>query len=153
MQWVQNPNQRSVGNLNNVRREVSRHFRNKKKEYLKAKIEELKTNCENKIIADLYGGINEFKKGYRPRTNIHNISIRSLTRILHADLKLHPYKMMMAQELSERDHVNRRTISAEILEQVPAAAVLSSDEAHFYTSGAVNKQNFRYWAERNLRDF
>jgi hypothetical protein len=28
-------------------------------------------------------------------------------RILHADLKLHPYKMMLAQELSGRDHANR----------------------------------------------
>jgi hypothetical protein len=29
------------------------------------------------------------------------ISSLSLRRILHADLKLHPYKMMLAQELSE----------------------------------------------------
>jgi len=58
--------------------------------------------------------------------------------------------MMLAQELSERDHASHRAISAEILEQIPAAAVLlSSDEAHFHLSGAVNKQNFRYWAERN----
>jgi len=46
------------------------------------------------------------------------ISSRSLRRILHADLNLHPYKMMLAEELSERDHANRRAISAEILEQV-----------------------------------
>jgi hypothetical protein len=38
MQWLQNPNQSNVDNLNNVRREASRHFRKKKKEYLKAKI-------------------------------------------------------------------------------------------------------------------
>ena len=37
MQWVQDPGQRNVDNLNNVRRE-DRHFRNKKKAYLKAKI-------------------------------------------------------------------------------------------------------------------
>ena len=43
MQWVQDPSQNNVDNLNNVRREASRHFRNKKKEYLKAKIEELET--------------------------------------------------------------------------------------------------------------
>jgi len=35
MQWVQNSSQSNVDNLNNVRREASRHFRNKKKEYLK----------------------------------------------------------------------------------------------------------------------
>ena len=33
-----------LDNLSNVRREASRHFRNKKKAYLKAKIEELETN-------------------------------------------------------------------------------------------------------------
>jgi len=36
MQWVQDPSQSNLDNLNNVRREASRHFRNKKKEYLKA---------------------------------------------------------------------------------------------------------------------
>ena len=48
--------------------------------------------------------------------------------------------MMLAQELSERDHVNSRAISAEILEQVPAAAVLlSGDKAHCHISGAFKK--------------
>ena len=42
MQWVQNPNQSNVDNLNNVIREASRYFRNTKKKYLKAKIEELR---------------------------------------------------------------------------------------------------------------
>jgi len=30
MQWLQNPSQINVDNLNNVRREARRHFRNKK---------------------------------------------------------------------------------------------------------------------------
>jgi hypothetical protein len=46
--------QNNIDNLNNVRLEASRHFRNKKKEYLKAKIDELVTNSENKNIKDLY---------------------------------------------------------------------------------------------------
>ena len=37
---------------------------------MKAKIEELETNSEIKSIRDLYRGINDFKKGYQPRTNI-----------------------------------------------------------------------------------
>ena len=36
--------QSNVDILNNVRREVSRNFRDKKKAYLRAKIEELETN-------------------------------------------------------------------------------------------------------------
>jgi hypothetical protein len=67
---LQNPNQSNVDNLNNVRREASRHFRNKKKEYLKAKVNELETNAKNKNIRDLYRGINDFKKGYQPRNNV-----------------------------------------------------------------------------------
>jgi len=37
MQWLEHPNQRNVYNLKNVRREASRGFTNKKKEYLKTK--------------------------------------------------------------------------------------------------------------------
>jgi hypothetical protein len=63
MRWLQNPNQGNVDNLNNVRREASRHFRNKKKEYLKAKIYELQTNSKNKNLRDLYRGISDLKEG------------------------------------------------------------------------------------------
>jgi len=41
MQWAQDTSQINVDNRNNVRREASRNFRNKKKAYVKAKIEEL----------------------------------------------------------------------------------------------------------------
>jgi hypothetical protein len=37
MQRLQDPNQSNAGNLNNITREASRHFRNKKGEYLKGK--------------------------------------------------------------------------------------------------------------------
>jgi hypothetical protein len=57
-------------NLNNVRREASRHFRNKNREYLKDKINELAMNSKNKNIRDLYRRINEFKRGYQPRNNL-----------------------------------------------------------------------------------
>jgi len=67
MQWIQNPSQNNVDNLNNVKREVRRHFRNKKKAYMRAKIEELQTNSKIKNIRDLYRGISDFKKGYQPR--------------------------------------------------------------------------------------
>jgi hypothetical protein len=55
-------------NLNNIRCETSRHFRNKKREYMEDKIDELATNSKNK--RDLYRGINEFKKGYQPRSDL-----------------------------------------------------------------------------------
>jgi len=35
MQWIQDPSQSNVDTMNKVRREVSRHFRDKKKGYLR----------------------------------------------------------------------------------------------------------------------
>jgi hypothetical protein len=69
-QWLQDPSEANEGNLNDIRREASRHLGNKKREYLKDKINELESNSRNKNIRDLYRGINEFKKGYQPRTNL-----------------------------------------------------------------------------------
>jgi hypothetical protein len=57
-------------NLTNVRREARRHFRNKRREYFKDKINEIVLNSKNKNIRDLYRGITEFKKGYQPKTNL-----------------------------------------------------------------------------------
>jgi len=70
MKWIQDPSQSNLDSLNNVRREVSRHFRNRKRAYLRAEIEELETNSRIQNIRDLYRGINDFKKGYPPRCNI-----------------------------------------------------------------------------------
>jgi hypothetical protein len=67
---LQNPSQINGDNLKNLRRETNRTFKNKKREYLKGKINELQTNNKNKNIRDLYRSINEFKKGYQPRINI-----------------------------------------------------------------------------------
>jgi len=55
MQWVQNPSQSNVVNLNQVRRDVSRHFRNKKKAYLRAKIEELELTVRSKTLGTCIG--------------------------------------------------------------------------------------------------
>jgi len=45
-------------------------FRNKKKAYLRSKIEELETDSKIQNIRVFYRGINDFKKGYQPRFNI-----------------------------------------------------------------------------------
>jgi hypothetical protein len=57
-------------NVNNKVREASRHFRNKKREYLKDEINGLATNNKNKNTRDLNKEINEFKKGYQPSSNL-----------------------------------------------------------------------------------
>jgi hypothetical protein len=73
-------------NLSNVRWEASGHFRNKRREYLKEKINELESNSKNKNIRDPYRGINEFKKGYQPRTN--------LVKGERGDLLMDPHKIL-----------------------------------------------------------
>jgi len=54
MQWLQDPNKSNVYNLNNVRREGSRHLRSKTKKYLKPKTDDFETNSKTKNIRDLY---------------------------------------------------------------------------------------------------
>jgi hypothetical protein len=70
LQCLQDSIEINGDNLDNVRREASRYFRNKKREYLKNKFNELATNSKNKSIRELHRGINEFKKGYQPRNNL-----------------------------------------------------------------------------------
>jgi hypothetical protein len=70
LQWLWDPSEVNGHNLNNISCEASRHFRNKKREYLKDKINELATDSKNKNIRDLYRGINEFKRGYQLRSNL-----------------------------------------------------------------------------------
>jgi hypothetical protein len=70
LQWLQDPSEINGDNLNNVRREASRHFRNKRREYLRDKIDELATNSKNKNIRDLHRGIIGFKRSYQLRNNL-----------------------------------------------------------------------------------
>ena len=82
------------------------------------------------------------------------ISDRSLRRILHQDLHMHPYKIQIVQALNPNDSVIRRDFCENILQLFEDNPRLihnlwMSDEAHFHMSGYVNKQNYRYWAEAN----
>jgi hypothetical protein len=70
LQWLQDPSEINEDNLNNVRHDDSRFFRNKKREYLNDKINELALKSKNKNIRDLYRGINEFQRHYQPRSNL-----------------------------------------------------------------------------------
>jgi hypothetical protein len=47
--------QKNCDNLNNMRHKASKYSRNKKRQHLKDKINNLKTNCINKNIRNLYG--------------------------------------------------------------------------------------------------
>jgi hypothetical protein len=59
----------NVHSLKILRHAVGRNFRNKQKEYLKAKIDERETRCKTKNIRDLCRSISDFQNGSQPRTN------------------------------------------------------------------------------------
>jgi hypothetical protein len=63
MQWVQNPIQSNVCNLNNVRHKAGRLFKSKEKTYWKFKFDELETNSTLKNIRDMCKCINDFRIG------------------------------------------------------------------------------------------
>ena len=86
MQWIHDPSQSNVDNLHHIRCDASRHFRNKKKAYLKAKIEELETNSKIKNIRDLHRGISDFKKVCQPRSNIVKDNTGDLVAYTHSIL-------------------------------------------------------------------
>jgi hypothetical protein len=70
LQWLQDPSEANEDNLIHVRWEARRHIRNKKREYLKDKIDKFESNSKNKNIRDLYRCISEFKNGYQPKSNL-----------------------------------------------------------------------------------
>jgi len=56
MQWMQDPSQSNVDILNTVRREVSRHFRDKKKRHIgELKLRNLKLTVRSKTLGTCIG--------------------------------------------------------------------------------------------------
>lgn len=93
------------------------------------------------------------RRSTRRRAATLGLSRRSLQRILHSELKFHPYKIMITQKLYERDYEQRRRFCERMLDVLHSEDVvlIMSDEAHFHLDGYVNKQNCRYWAAENPR--
>lgn len=76
-----------------------------------------------------------------PKTIVHEI--------LQEDLKFHPFKIQLVQELKENDFNLRKNFCETMLERFRTVnCIFWSDEAHFHLNGHVNKQNCRYWAPR-----
>jgi hypothetical protein len=66
---LQDPSEGNEGNRGDVLQEASRHFRNKKREYLKEKINELESNSKIKNIRDCI----------RAQTNLRRVMNLELT--------------------------------------------------------------------------
>jgi len=123
MQWIQDPSQSNVDILNNVRRQVSRHFRDKKKAYLRDKIEEFETNTKIQNIMDLYRGINYFKKGYQPKFNTVKVEKRDLVAASHSIVaRWRKYFSQLFNVHGVKDVRQAEIHTAELLEPDPSAA-------------------------------
>ena len=70
------------------------------------------------------------------------LSDRSVRRILHRDVRMHRYNIVMAQKLKGSDFENCTKLCRDLLNVRVTDVVFFSDEAHFHLSGTVNKQNF-----------
>ena len=93
---------------------------------------------------------NDKNLSIRKRASALNLDKSSLLRILHKDLKLHPYKIQLVQELKPQDAGQRLTFVNQAIERFSSFDnILFSDEAHFHLNGYVNRQNCRYWSATN----
>lgn len=90
----------------------------------------------------------------RHRSQQVGLTYSTTQRILTKDLKLHPYKLQITQELKPRDHQQRRVFAEWIREQGVnfSMKIIFSDEAHFHVGGFVNKHNCRIWGLENPRE-
>ena len=79
------------------------------------------------------------RRSVRRNSAATGLSDRSVRRILHKDLNFHSYKIVIVQELSDRDMANHRISSEQLLEILNdddvISTVLMTDEAHFHLSG------------------
>jgi hypothetical protein len=63
IQWIQDPSQSNVDNLNSFMRDASRHFRNKKKAYLKPKLRNGKLTVRSTISGTCIGVLMTSRRG------------------------------------------------------------------------------------------
>lgn len=79
-----------------------------------------------------------------------NVSVTTAWKILNKDLKLHPYKIQVAQQLTPASVEKRLHFAQDVCEMIDngemdASKIIFSDEAHFWLDGYVNRQNYRIW--------
>jgi len=135
IQWIRDPSQSNVDILNNVRREVSRYFRDKKKAYLRAKIEELETNSKIQNIRD-------FKEGYQPRCNIVKDEKVDLVAVSHSIVaRWRKYFSQLFNVHGVKDVRQAEIHTAEPLVPDPSAAVveLAIDKLKSHKSPGIDE--------------
>ncbi|KAJ4430139.1 hypothetical protein ANN_22349 [Periplaneta americana] len=144
LKLLQDPVEEKRDNYFNERREASRTLRNKKRGYLKEKLNEVETNSKNKNIRDLYKGIKEFKNGYQPRVNV----IKDENGDLLADSPsiLNRWKNYFAQLLNvhrpnrnDRDEIEIQTAEPFIPEPTLSEVEIAIENLKKYKSPGIDQ--------------
>ncbi|PNF29495.1 hypothetical protein B7P43_G04553 [Cryptotermes secundus] len=131
LQWLQDPTEIHRDNLNNIKRETSRHFRYKKREYVKDKIDALAMNSKNKNIRDLYRGTNDFKRGYQPSSN--------LVKDENGDLLADSHNILNRWRNYFSQLLNVHRVSAVRQTEMHTAEPLVPEPTHFEVESAIAK--------------
>lgn len=79
-----------------------------------------------------------------------NVSQSTAMKILREDLVCFPYKIQVAQQLTDAAVAKRFDFACEVCQQIDDNSIdikkiIFTDEAHFWLDGYVNRQNFRIW--------
>jgi len=141
MQWLQDP-KRSIVNLSSVRRGANKHFRNKKKEYLKAEADDLKLMVRPKNIRELFRGISDFKKGYQRRTNIVKNEEGDLVTYCHSILarwRNHFSQLLSVHGVSDVRHTEIHTAEPLVPEPIAYEIEMAIEKLRRHKSPGINQ--------------
>lgn len=78
------------------------------------------------------------------------ISQSTAMKLLKEDLECFPYKVQVAQQLTNAAVEKRFNFAGELCQMIDDKSIdinkiIFTDEAHFWLDGYVNRQNFRHW--------
>lgn len=90
------------------------------------------------------------RSSLRHAANDLHVSHTTIDKVLRYDLKMHPYKIQVTQQLHEEDHALRISMCEDLLEKIKNDVnflrnIIFSDEATFRLNGCVNRHNCRIW--------
>ena len=93
-------------------------------------------------------------KSVRRISSETGISRSGVHRILRESLNVYPFKVQIKQRIRVNDRVARLDFANWMTDKLEGSPQLLSkiwfsDEAHFYLSGHVNNQNYRFWGCKN----
>jgi len=99
--------------------------------------------------------IRRMRRSARRHASELGLSRELVRSILQTDLRFHPYKMQVVQQLNVRDYAQQVNFAVRmqvILEENENLIIIMSNKAYFHLNGTVNKQNLHYWAPENPRN-